>query len=390
MIIPKLAFRNILGAGIRTWLSVIVLSLSFVTIIWTQGLYKGMMEQVAQAMIEAECGGGQYWHHQYDPFDPISLPDAHAPIPISFQNAIQQQRATAILMTQGTIYPNGRMRSVTLKGIDPDQTLLSMPGALLKTGEPVIPALIGARMSKNTGLKTGDFVTLQWRDACGTFDAREIKIVAVIRTTVQTIDEGQIWLPLNRLQTMLQLPNQATLIVLGKGVAAFPAVTDWEFKDLDFLLRDIRKIVENKTVGASILYFILLLLAMLAIFDSQVLSIFRRRKEMGTLMALGMTRLSIIQLFTLEGALHGVLAALVAALYGIPLLTYSAKQGWAMPQATENMGIALGEKLFPTYSIGLVLGTTMLVLVITTIVSFLPTRKIVKVKPTDALRGKIA
>ena len=48
-----------------------------------------------------------------------------------------------------------------------------------------------------------------------------------------------------------------------------------------------------------------------------------------------------------------------------------------------------GEKLFPTYSAGLVIGTTVLVFIMTTIVSFLPTRKIAKLKPTEALRGKL-
>jgi len=138
-----------------------------------------------------------------------------------------------------------------------------------------------------------------------------------------------------------------------------------------------------------IVYIILLFLAMLAIFDTQVLSIFRRRKEMGTMMAMGMTRGRVIQLFTTEGALHGVLAAVLAALYGLPLLTYFAKIGWTLPSNTDSYGFAIGETLFPSFSAVLVLGTTILVLLVTTIVSFLPTRKIAKLKPTDALRGKL-
>ena len=110
---------------------------------------------------------------------------------------------------------------------------------------------------------------------------------------------------------------------------------------------------------------------------------------MGTLMSMGMTRGKIIQLFTLEGAMHSVLAALVAAIYGIPLLLWSAKSGWAMPEAVDDFGMALGEALFPVYGTGLVVGTTILILVVTTIVSFLPTRRIAKLKPTDALRGKM-
>ncbi|MFC2170124.1 ABC transporter permease, partial [Acidobacteriota bacterium] len=155
------------------------------------------------------------------------------------------------------------------------------------------------------------------------------------------------------------------------------------------LLKDIDYLVKTKQVGGSIFYVILLSLAMLAIFNTQVLSIFRRRKEMGMLMSMGMTRGKIIQLFTLEGAIHSVLAAVVAAIYGIPLLLNFAKKGWAMPEAVDDYGIALGEAIFPVYGIGLVIGTTILILLVTTIVSFLPTRKIAKLKPTDALRGKM-
>jgi len=148
--------------------------------------------------------------------------------------------------------------------------------------------------------------------------------------------------------------------------------------------------VKTKTAGGSIMYIFLLSLALLAIFNTQVLSIFRRRKEMGTMMALGFTRSKVIQLFTLEGAMHSVLAAIVAAIYGIPFLVWFSKTGWALPEATEDFGFALGEKLFPVYSVGLVLGTVVLVLMVTTIVSFLPTRKIARLKPTDALRGKMS
>jgi putative ABC transport system permease protein len=127
---------------------------------------------------------------------------------------------------------------------------------------------------------------------------------------------------------------------------------------------------------------------MLAIFDTQVLSLFRRRKEMGTLMALGMTRGRIIVLFTLEGALHGVFAAVVGAVYGIPILTYMARTGIGLPKLIDSMGFAIGQRLYSTYTPGLVIGTTLLVLVVTTIVSYLPTRRVARLKPTDALRGR--
>jgi ABC-type antimicrobial peptide transport system permease subunit len=129
---------------------------------------------------------------------------------------------------------------------------------------------------------------------------------------------------------------------------------------------------------------------MLAVLDTQILSIFHRRKEIGTLMALGVTRSSVITMFTFEGAMNAVLAALAGALYGGPLLIVAMRAGIPMPAAIEQAGFPIGERLYPAYGALLVGGTTILVLVVTTIVSYLPTRRIAHLKPTEALRGKLA
>jgi ABC-type lipoprotein release transport system permease subunit len=277
-----------------------------------------------------------------------------------------------------------------MKGIDPAQNIVTLPTQFLDQEGEELPALIGTRMARNTGLKVGDTVTIRWRDAMGTFDARDAKIIQMMKTSVPSVDLAQLWVPLDKMQLLTRMENEASLVILAQGTEEFPQVSGWIHKDMKFLLKDIDYLVKTKSVGGSIIYTILLCLAMLAIFNTQVLSIFRRRKEMGTLMAMGMTRSKIIQLFTLEGAMHSVLAALVAAIYGIPLLAWSAKTGWAMPEAADDYGIAgLGEALIPVYGTGLVVGTILLVLLVTTIVSFLPTRKIAKLKPTDALRGKM-
>ncbi|HDQ00805.1 MAG TPA: ABC transporter permease [bacterium] len=389
MMIHKLAFKNIYRAGLRTWLNVIALSFSFVAIIFLQGLYNGMNDQIEKATLDAQYGGGQYWQNDYDPYDPLTLEDAHAKIPDDLQKLIEQKKATPILIRQATIYPNNRFQNALLKGIDPGQTILSIPTQVLISSDETIPALIGSRMAKSSGLKIGDYVTLRWRDANGTFDADEVKIVQIMNTDVSDIDNGQLWIPIEKMREMTAMPNEATIIVLEKSSPFSERVDNWQYKDLEFLMQDLRALFLTKSIGGSIFYIVLLLLAMLAIFDTQILSIFRRRKEMGTLMALGMTRSKLIQLFTLEGAMHAVLAAVVAAVYGIPLLIYVASTGYGLPEATDSYGFAMGDRIFPAFTAGLIIGTTLLVLIVTTIVSYLPTRKIAKLKPTDALRGKL-
>ena len=128
---------------------------------------------------------------------------------------------------------------------------------------------------------------------------------------------------------------------------------------------------------------------MLAIFDSQILSIFRRQKEIGTYIALGYTRSQVVGLFTVEGTMHAVLAALLSAAYGLPFLTWQAKVGWTMPMDTSEFGMAIAKTLYPIYSVGLVVSTVLIITMVTAIVSYWPSRKIAKMNPTEALRGKL-
>jgi len=390
MLIIKLAYRNLVGAGLRTWLKVAVLSLSYVLIIWHYGFISGMHKQASRAMIEDEIAGGQYWHVNYDPYDFISLDDSHGVIPAEMEGLIRNKSAVPILIRQAAIYPEGRVQSVLIKGIEPGQRVLGIPTAKLDAEGTELPILIGKRMAKSNSLKIGDYLTIRWRDAKGTFDAIEGKIVEIMNTLVPTIDSRQLWVSLKDLQKMSRLDNEATMIVVGRNVPEQADLLDWKFKGHDFLLKDLNDMVKSKRISGAIMYFILLFLAMLAIFDTQILSIFRRRKEIGTLMALGMTRPKVISLFTLEGALIGVLAAAVASIYGTPLIYFTATKGIGFPQMVEEYGFALSSRLFPTYSAGLVTGTVIIIMVTTTIVSYLPSRKISKLKPTEALKGKIS
>jgi putative ABC transport system permease protein len=390
MIAPKLAYRNLMGAKLRTWLNIIVLSMAYVIIIWQQGFLDGWNRQALRDMIDWEIGGGQYWHQQYDPYDPFSIEESHATVPAALAAAPSGQAVAPILIAQATIYPQGRMQSCLLKGIEPGQRVLSLPTADLQTDIPEIPVLIGTRMAKSANLNMGDLFTVRWRDANGTFDAAEAKVVRIMKTSVATVEMGQLWLPIKRLQKMMQMPGEATIIVTEQGGKEKGRMPGWVFRDLDFLSQDLADMIKMKKAGGYILYVVLLSLALLAIFDTQVLAIFRRSREIGTLIALGMTRGAVIRLFTFEGAMHGVLAAIFAAVYGIPLLSLQAVRGFAMPEAADSFGLAIAERIYPVYSAGLVVGTTLIVLIAVTIVSLMPTRRIANLNPTDAIKGKVS
>lgn len=379
----QLAYKNLMGAGLRTWLNVIVLSFAFVLIIFYNGLIDGWNQQASVDGIEWEYGNGQLRHADFDLMDPFTLQDAHG----SLHDA-QTKNLTPILIRQGTVYPQGRMMSVALKGIDVRQNILKLPTHLLAESKADIPAIIGKRMATSLNMKEGDEVLMRWRDKNGTFDAVNITIAGIFDSYVPTIDAGQIWISIDKLWQMTGLENHATMYIANAEYVDKP-IPGWKFESQKALLKELTDIIEMKKVSGSVMYGLLMTIALLAIFDTQVLSIFRRQREIGTYIAMGMTRWQVVSLFTMEGSMYSFMATILGAIYGIPLLLYIAWKGIGMPAASQEMGIIVADRIHPVYGLGLILGTVLLVVAASTIVSFLPSRKIAKMNPVDALKGKL-
>ena len=378
----QLAYKNLVGAGLRTWLNVIVLSFSFVMIIFFNGMMDGWNQQAKKDTVAWEYGNGHLLHEKYDPFDPFSLQDGHSEIPPNSEGL------TPILIRQASIYPSGRMLGISLKGIDSKQTTLELPTKSLEKSNATIPVIIGKRMAETAKLKKGDEVLLRWRDKNGTFDAAKITIADIFDNNVATVDNGQVWMSIDKLWEMTGLDKHATMFIANENYE-HKAIQGWKFKSQKELLSSIEEIIATKKISTAIFYILLLAIALLAIFDTQVLSIFRRQKEIGTYIALGMTRSQVVGLFTVEGSMYSFFAMIFGCIYGIPLFVYMAKNGIAIPQASQEMGVSIAERIFPVYGIQLIIGTILLVVIAATIVSFMPTRKISKMDPVAALKGKL-
>ena len=386
----NLAMKNLIGAGMRTWLNVFVTAISFFMIIFISGMYDGMRSHAKQVTIDTEVAGGAYWHPEYDPLDPFSYEDAHGIPPKEINDLINNKNAFSILVSQASIYPNGRMMPVVIKGIESTQSIINLPTqSLLKEADGLIPVLIGSGMANYTKLKVGDAFAIRWLDANRTYDADEGVIVYIMETENFKVDMGTIWIPLEQAQTMLDMKNEATYVTFSKNISKVQGKGNWIYRDVDYLMRDMEAMIEADEPNARIMYAILLSLAGMGIFNSQILSIFRRRKEIGTLMAMGMTRSRVVGLFTLEGGMNAFFSLIMVLVLGGPVFIYFALYGIPLPIDYNEMGLIMAKKLIPVYTMGLFISTTLFISFVVLVLSYMPSRRIAKMKPTDALRGKV-
>lgn len=379
----QMAFKNLIGAGLRTWLNVVVLSFCFIVIVFYNGFLNGWQEQGRLDAKNWEFGNGQLLYAGYDPYDQFTIEDSHGILPQE-----QSTNLTPILIRQATLYPKGRMNPILIKGIPINQKIIYLPIEQLAKSKAQIPVIIGKRMAQATKLGKGDNVLLRWKDKNGTYDAATITIAAIFDTKSATIDNGQIWMDLDKLWQITGLTNEATLYIANDNYKP-QQIDGWEFQSLDFLLKDFNSAVQSERIASVIIYSILLLLGLFAIFDTQVLSIFRRQKEIGTYISLGMTQQQVVQIFTVEGSMYSILAGIVGLIIGTPIFYYTSTQGINVGNGAEGMGVRFGDIIYPSFGPVLIIGTLILLIISATLVSYLPARKISKMNPVNALKGKI-
>ncbi len=385
----NIAIKNLLGAGIRTWLNVFVTSVSIFMIIFSSGMYSGMREHAMNVSIDTEIAGGAYWHPKYDPYDPTTFEDSHSKTPIEFKNLISNNNAIEILVNQASIYPEGRIMPVVLKGIPLDQNVLNIPiSSLNNYVGPNIPIMIGKGMSEYAKLNIGDTFTVRWMGSDNSYDAAEGEIIHIMDSGNFKIDMGHIWIPLSKAREIFLMDKESTYIVYKDGINEISSMSGWIKRDVKYLVRDMEAIIKQDRPNAIMIYIILLSLAAMGIFNAQTLSIFRRKKEIGTLMALGMPKNRVVLLFTLEGALNAVLAIIMTGVLFGPLLYYFSIYGIPLPIDYSDMGLIIAKKLIPVYSPLLLIMTGLAVFTILLFVSYLPSRQISKMHPVDAIRGK--
>lgn len=384
----KLALRNIIGNGWRSLINIFIIAAVLISLIWMEGMWYSWLMLAKTQQQQWEFGSGILRSKNYDPYDSFSWDKGYALIPADIQTHVEAGDAVPILYAPSVIYPGGRQMNVIVKGIPAGQELLKLPSSsLANSGEGPIPALIGKNMAKASKLKPEDVFSLRVKDSTGAFQTIDLRVGEVMNCPVPSLDIGTVWIDFKALREARLLTSVATVIVLGdkslQSVSApqFNLITEKEY------FADLNEMVKTKAMSQSVLFMLMIFLAMLAIFDTQALAIFKRRKEIGMLCALGMTKSQISRIFTLEGSLYMVGAMALTLVLGFPLFYYFATSGLALPGGMDFGLAGFTEPLKFIYPLPLILATMVLMFILTAFVSWLPARKIASMNTVETLRG---
>ncbi len=385
--IKNIAFKNFCRQGTRALLNVIVIALTMVAIVFNLSLYNGFQKQAQLNMIRTDVGGGHYRVPGFDILTPTEWEDHTLIIPQRLKSLSPEAKAE-VLVLQGEIYPRRRLFPIQLRGINMDQMLLDLPLDKLKEEtvdlENMVPIILGSKMAKRAKLSLGDNVVLKWRDKLGAVDALDALIVDVVPLLNPRVDEGVVWLRLDHLQQLTRRPQEISWVSVANSVGTIEGLV---YLSVDELTEDILNIIRTDRRYAVILWFIMIFLAGISVFNTQYLNIFKRQKEIGTLMALGMKPQRIVNLFVFEGGLAAGAAIILGFILGFLILGWFQRVGLDVSHLSESQ-IPVRENIFLEIKVWEVIATILVISSVIVGISWIPVRKISKLNPTLALRGK--
>ncbi len=385
--ILKIAWKNFCGQGVRSILNVLVTAIAMVTVVFNVSMYNGFQAQATRNMVRVDVAGGHYRVPGFDLLTPTEWEDHTLPVPEPLKRLPPDQKAE-VLILQGQIFPNRRLYPVQLRGIEKGQKLLEVPLSGLESWPDEIgdriPVVLGTAMARKAHLKKDDTVVLKWRDKNGVVDARDALIVDVARIINARVDEGVIWLRLDHLRQMTQRFDEVTWVAVDGQKEDFAG---FEYLSVEDLMFDLLYLLEQDKKYARITWAILIFLAGISVFNSQISNVFKRQKEIGTFMALGMTPGQVVRLFTLEGSLSAFVSVLAAAVLGTLFLGWFQTVGLDVSHLAES-SIPVRERVYLDIVPWQVIMTAVIIVAIMVVISWLPVRKISRLDPTLALRGR--
>lgn len=173
-------------------------------------------------------------------------------------------------------------------------------------------AVIGTKLADELDLRPGQQFTLVLRNK-----SVNINVVGLIRTGTGS-DETLVYLPLDTAQTLSDQQDVVSQVgVRLSDIYAAPAIASdlnsrfrYKAESWQEQNKDVLQLMDTQKVILYIFYGLIFVIAGFGVANTMIMTVTRRTKEIGILMAMGATRRSIVKIFLTESLILGPPAAL--------------------------------------------------------------------------------
>ena len=403
--ILKFAVKNVTANKKRTLLTIAVIVIGLCSINIGKGIMSGMQKESELGVTEGRTGEIQIHKQGYFDASELTILD------YSINNASRLQ--DELKKIEGIEHVAGRIQSggllakgdeiavvVFCKAVDIANEVNVCPrikdniieGRFL-TVDDQNGAVIASGLQKGVGANLGDFIIIVANTKDGYQNAIELKIVGIIKEKAAQANTRLVYLPMQKAQELLYMGDEVTEIVMKTS----------KNSDIDALNQRLNHLLksrglesntwmdvsaffvgvmekQNAVVFALCLIFYCIVIS--SITNTMILTLFERKKEIGTMMAIGIKAKDVVSLIIMESTIIGLIGSLIGVSLSAAVIEILNRMGmsYQLPSATALVTI------HPLINLPFMLLSFVLGVLSAIVGSIYPARKVLQVNPIDALR----
>jgi len=412
----NLARKNLSRSKLRTLISIIAIAIAVIAAVFARGLINGMIESTIGHHINYIAGHIRVVDEEYKLKE--SLLSLNYPVD-GFNGEGITTITEKLKEMEGVeqIVPRLKFAAVVIQedelvrmmgwGVDPAEEIKFTnvdksitEGRMVELGNREM--VMGAGLLKELKRGVGDKVTILYTTPFGSFKGSTFEIVGEIQSPLPLINDGIFYLPLDQAQRILEMPDQATELLIitpdyRKAASILPALNELftredkigkyflQLWNRDYFLVGYFEMARNIY---NFIYIFIIVMACFVLVNTLIMIINERTREIGMMTALGLKSREILYLFTIEGAIIGIIGSAIGAVLGGILTRVTSVTGIDYSAAMEGMSVDLMfEPIFyPLFSLENIIFCFILGVLVVTIACIIPARKAARIEPTEALR----
>ena len=399
----KIAWRNCVRNGLRTTIVISAISLGVWSSIFLMGFTSGFVLQRIDKMVALQIGDIQIHSPSFDYNSDISNTIKNEKQVIeTIQNSTSIAVFSERFRTEAYAVTAHGQSGVKLLGVYPEKekqvlglSERMVEGTFLKSNLSY-PIIVGAKLAKDLHLKLNSKIQLNFTNIAANQISKNFKVCGIFKAGDDAFDGYTVFTPMH---TIEKLTNERLIheIIIKVDETNTPenVALQLNAEIKDNLVEDWKTRFPEVAYGLAmmdstmfVLMSIIVFALLFGIINTLMMSILERKREIGVLLAIGMSKPNIRGMIVLESIIYGLIGAPIGIFLGYLTMQYYGNYGLDLSAFGEGMEafgydpiiyLSVEAKYYLIYAVYIIVATI--------VGGLYPSRIATKLNPIEAIRS---
>jgi len=255
--------------------------------------------------------------------------------------------------------------------------------------------VIGEALAKKLKVRLRSKVVLTFQDKDNNIVSGAFRVCGIFKTQYTKYDETHIFVRNSDLHRLTESESYHQLALLcyqlddveSVAISLKKQLNNYEVSDWKQISPELAYADEVMETWLFLIMVIIMLALIFGIVNTMLMAVFERRKELGMLMAIGMNKSKVFILILTETLMLSCVGAPTGMLLGALTVKITSTTGIDLSIVGEGLqSVGLGNIVYPVIDPWFYLFIGVLVFVFTLIAAIYPSKKALKLKPTETIR----